>query len=211
MSDTSLSPDSTPLPEEFLNWQIELRHYTMSERKGSPHVGVAPLLTVTRPGRTPAATTHSIICGLLPAPELLGAKTAEFRSLYEESVAEGDRVTYDRGIEYLEHYYSDPEGFDRRSISTILATDSPAVAALRDEPRCSLIFYVFDLMNQSEIEKFRCLQLDCRAEIHTSGPVFENVWWHNRLFHGRAEDSVVIQFHHRRTFDTRFGSLTRVS
>ncbi len=210
MSDTSRPSDSTPLPAEFLDWQIELRHHTMVERKGSPHVGVAPLLTVSRPGRTPAATTHSIICGLLPAPEQLEVKTADFRKLYEETVSEGERVTYSRGIDYLQQYYADTEGFDTHSITTILAEDSPAVTALEAEPRCSLVFYVFDLMNQSAIGKYRCLQLDCRASIHASGPVFENVWWHNRLFHGSADDSVVVQFHHLRTFNTRFGELTEV-
>ena len=105
MSDASHPSDSNPLPEEFLKWQVELRHHTMLKRKGSPHVGVAPLLSVSQPGRTPPATIHSIICGLLPTPELLEVKTGESRNLCEEAVAEGDRGTYDRGIEYLEHYY----------------------------------------------------------------------------------------------------------
>ena len=211
MLDTVRSSNSTPLPIDFLRWQVELRRHTMIERKGSPHVGVAPLLSVRRPGRTPSVTTHSIICGLLPAPDQLAAKTEEFRRLYEESVPNGARVTYDRGIEYLTGYYENIETFDTHSISTLLAEDSPAVLALKAEPRCSLIFYVFDLVDQSEIGRFRCLQLDCRAEVHAKGPVYDNVWWHNTLFHGKADGSVVIQFHHRRTYDTRFGELTEIT
>ena len=210
MLDTILPKNDSPLPIDFLRWQVDLRRHTMLERKGSPHIGVAPLLSVRRPGRTPSVTTHSIICGLLPAPDRLVQKTDEFRSLYEEAAPEGARSTYDRGIEYLKNYYEDLAEFDPNSITTLLSEDSPAVLALKAEPRCSLVFYVFDLVDQSDIGRFRCNQLDCRAEIRTSGPVYDNVWWHNTLFHGKADGSVVIQFHHRRTFDTRFGDLTPV-
>jgi hypothetical protein len=33
------------------------------------------------------------------------------------------------------------------------------------------------------------------------------VWWHNTLFHGKADHAVVVRFRHRRTLDTRFGGL----
>ena len=205
----SLQPsDITPLPLDFLRWQVELRRHTMLEHNGFPQVGVAPLLSVQQPGRTPSVTTHSIICGLLPAPDQIEAKTGDFRRLYEAAAPDGANSAYDRGIEYLKSYYENPEDFDPQSITTLLGEDSPATLALRAEPRCSLIFYVFALGDQTDIGRFRCLQLDCSAEIHTSGPAYENVWWHNTLFHGKGEGSVVIQFHHRRTFDTAFGGLT---
>lgn len=203
------SRNGIPLPEEFLRWQVDLRRHTMIERNGSPHPGVAPLLSVQWSGRKPAVTTHSIICGLLPAPELLAEKTAEFKQLYEET-APDEKATYARGIDYLKRYYREPSHFDPTSISSMLAGASPAIRALEAEPSCSLVFYVFDLADQTDIGRFRCLQLDCSAEIHRSGAVFDNVWWHNRLFHGDRADSVVLQFHHQGTFDTGFGSLTRV-
>ncbi len=196
-----------PLPAEFLRWQVMLRRHTMEESHGAPHAGVAPLLSVRRPGRTPAVTSHSIICGILPAPRLLERKTEEFRRLYEETIPHGARRTYDAGIEYLRAYYQRPEDFDRDSITTLLAEDSDAVVALRAEPRCSLVFYVFDLNDKSEVGRFRCLQVDCHAEIHISGPVYDNVWWHNTLFHGKDDGAVVIRFRHRRTLDTSFGGL----
>lgn len=199
-----------PLPPEFLRWQVRLRRHSMEERHGSPHVGVAPLLSVRRTGRVPAVTTHSIICGLLPAADRLEARTLEFRGLYEESIPEGARHAYDRGVAYLHDYYEDPATFDPCSVTTLLPETSEAILGLRAEPRCSLIFYVFDLQDRSEIGRFRCLQLDCRAELHTSGPVYDNVWWHNTMFHGKASDSVVVRFGHRRTFDTRFGGLEAV-
>ena len=199
-----------PLPTDFLEWQVALRRQTMEERNGSPHAGVAPLLSVRRPGRTPAVTTHSIICGILPAPDQLERKTEEFRRIYEENIPRGSRPTYDRGIEYMRGYYREARDFDPDSITTLLAEDSPATVALQAEPRCSLVFYVFDLVDQSEVGRFRCLQLDCHAEVHSSGPVYDNVWWHNTLFHGKAEESVVVRFHHRRTLDTRFGGLEEV-
>ena len=82
--------------------------------------------------------------------------------------------------------------------------------ALRAEPACALVFYVFDLDDRSEEGRFRCLQLDCRAEVLEDGPVFDNVWWHNTLFHGKVDEHVVVHFVHQRTCDTRFGGLDAV-
>jgi hypothetical protein len=200
-----------PLPREFLEWQVALRRHTMEERRGAPHAGVAPLLTVRRPGGALGVTTHSIICGILPAPDKLAAKTEEFRRLYEETIPAGAKATYDRGIAYLRGYYSaSADDFDPGSLSTLLPDDNPAILALRAEPRCCLVFYVFALDDRTEIGRFRCLQLDCAAEVLTAGPVYDNVWWHNTLFHGKAENHTVIHFRHRRTLDTRFGGLEEV-
>jgi hypothetical protein len=82
------------------------------------------------------------------------------------------------------------------------------VEALRAEPACSLLFYVFDLRDRSEIGSFRCWQLDCRAELHERGEVFDNVYWHNALFHGLEEERVVVQFVHERAWNTQFGSFS---
>lgn len=202
---------SNPLPADFLTWQVRVRAYTMEERNGAPHVGVAPLLTVRRAGFHLGVTSHSIICGLLPRPELLAAKTAEFRQLFESTIAQGARITYDQGIAYLKDYYQDPTDFDTHSITTLLRADSPIVQALRTEDRCQLVFYVFNLTDRTEVGRLRCLQLDCRAEVLSSGPVYDNVWWHNTLFHGEAEESVVIHFHHQQTYDTCFGKLEAVA
>jgi hypothetical protein len=183
----------------------------MEQQHGAPHAGVAPLVLVRAPGVLPGTTAHSIICGLLPRPDLLDAKTKEFRELYESGVDEGARVVYDRGIEYLKSYYTDAGAFDRSSITTLLSKDSPVVRALRADPLCALVFYVFDLRERGEVGRFRCLQLCCRAEVLEDGPVYENVWWHNTLFHGMAEDHVVVHFRHQETWDTRFGRFERVA
>jgi hypothetical protein len=200
-------PAAHPLPEGFLDWQVKLRLHTMEERHGAPHAGVAPLVTVRRPGAALGVTTHSVICGLLAEPGKLAERTKEFRSLYEGSIAAGARAVYDRGIAYMKHYYRDAAGFDAASITTLLAEQSPLVEALRAEPECALLFYVFDLTDRSEVGRFRCLQLDCSAEVVEDGPVYENVWWHNALFHGPVDDHVVIHFRHQRSWDTRFGAL----
>ena len=200
-----------PLPPEFLEWQVALRLWTMEQQHGAPHVGVAPLVVVGAPGVGPGASVHSIICGLLPRADALAEKTKEFRELYEGGVGEGARAVYDRGIEYLKRYYAVADGFDRASVTTLLADDSPVVRALRAEPRCALVFYIFDLRERGELGKLRCLQLCCRAEVLADGPVFENVWWHNTLFHGKAEDHVVVHFRHEETWDTRFGRFDRVA
>jgi hypothetical protein len=202
--------EGRPLPPEFLEWQVKLRLWTMENQHGAPHVGVAPLVVVRAPGVGLGSSAHSIICGLLARPDLLEAKTKEFRELYESGVAEGARAVYDRGIEYLKGYYRDPEAFDRTSITTLLAKDSPVVRALRADALCALVFYVFDLRERGEIGRFRCLQLSGRAEVLEDGPVYDNVWWHNTLFHGMAEDHVVVHFHHLESFDTRFGRFDRV-
>ena len=55
-----------PFPEEFLAWQVELRRRTMEENRGAPRAGVAPLVTVRRPGAWLEVSTHSIIGGSLP-------------------------------------------------------------------------------------------------------------------------------------------------
>jgi hypothetical protein len=198
---------STPLPDEFLEWQVALRRHTMEARNGSPHVGVAPLLLVRRPGAGPGVTAHSIICGLLPAEDRLARKTEEFRAIYEQGRAEGARAVYDRGIEYLRGYYDDTAAFDPTTVTTLLGRDTPATVALRADPKCALVFHVFDMDDKSEIGRLRCLQLDCRAELHESGPVYDNVWWHNTLFHGMVEDSVVVRFRHQGSWDTLFGGL----
>ncbi|HEY8516758.1 MAG TPA: hypothetical protein VIS07_14715 [Candidatus Binatia bacterium] len=198
---------TTMLPEEFLDWQVRLRRWTMEERNGSPHVGVAPLLLVRRPGVGPGASAHAIVCGLLPAEDQLEKKTAEFRAIYEGAAAEGARAIYDRGIAYMRDYYTSTEGFDPTSITTLLPRDSAAVVALRADFRCALVFHVFDMDDKSELSRLRCQQFNCRAEIHESGPVYENVWWHNALFHGKVEDHVVVRFRHQSSYDTLFGGL----
>lgn len=200
-----------PLPQEFLAWQVALRAHTMAERNGAPHVGVAPLVTVRQVGSPLGVSTHSIICGLLPRPDLLAVKTAEFRQLYESTKGRGSRATYDAGIEYLKAYYVSPDLFDPDSITTMVRADSPLAVALAADPRCHLLFYVFHLGQETGLDRFRCLELHCRAELHKSGPVFDNVWWHNTLFHGKDDSSVVARFRHLAAFDTRFGRLESVA
>lgn len=198
------------LPDEFLEWQVLLRHFTMEARNGAPHVGVAPLLLVRRPGVGPGVTAHSIVCGLLPADEQLARKTEEFRSIYEDGRADGARAIHDRGIAYLRDYYRDAAAFDRTTVTTLLPQDAAATVALRAEPRCALVFHVFDTEDQTEVGRLRCLQVNCRAELHGSGPVYDNVWWHNALFHGMVEDHVVVRFRHQSTYDTQFGGFAAV-
>ena len=202
--------DGSPLPEEFLEWQVLLRHFTMEARNGSPHVGVAPLLLVRQPGIGPGVTAHSIICGLLPAEHALARKTGEFRAIYEEGRHDGARAIYDRGIAYLRDYYRDPSAFAADSVTTLLPRDAAAVVALRADARCALVFHVFDMDDRSEVGRLRCLQLNCRAELHEAGPVYDNVWWHNALFHGKVEDNVVVRFRHQDSWDTQFGGLVQV-
>jgi hypothetical protein len=147
-----------------------------------------------------------VICGLLARPELLAEKTKEFRALYEGGIAEGSRAVYDRGIAYLKNYYTSAADFDAGSITTLLHKKLPLVDALRAEPRCALVFYVFDLTDRSEEGRFRCLHLDCSAEVLERGAVYDNVWWHNTIFHGPADEHVVVHFRHRASWDTRFGA-----
>ena len=199
-----------PLPQAFLEWQVALRKRTMLEDNGAPHAGVAPLVVVRQPGLALGVSAHSIICGLLPRQDMLAAKTAEFRELYESGIGEGARVVYDRGIEYLKPYYEDADDFDPHSVTTLLPRKLPLVDALRAESRCALLFYVFDLMDRSEEGRFRSLHLDCEAAVLDGGEVYDNVWWHNTLFHGPADEHVVVHFRHRRSWDTRFGAFDEV-
>lgn len=200
-----------PLSPDFLRWQVRLRAHTMAERGGAPHAGVAPLLTVRRPGFPLAVTTHSIICGVLPHPDLLAQKTEEFRDLYRRHVGAGARELYDRGIEYLKGYYRDEAAFDPGSLTTLTSSESPLCRALSADPRCQLLFYVFDLDDRTEIGRSRCLQLDCQADVYRKGAVYDNVWWHNAIFHGEVADAAVIRFRHLRTHDTQFGQLQKVA
>lgn len=201
---------NTPMPTEFLEWQVKLRHWTMLNRHGAPHVGVAPVVSVQQPGVGPGMTMHSIICGLLPHPDQVDAKTREFRELYESHADEGARGIYDAGIAYLKRYYQSAADFDAYTITSLLHKDAAVVQALRANPSCALLFYVFDLDNRTEEGRFRCLQLNCHAEVHDGGPLFDNVWWHNAVFHGKLDDQVMLRFLHRSTYDTRFGGLEAV-
>ncbi|MGH0033463.1 MAG: hypothetical protein ACQGVK_00400 [Myxococcota bacterium] len=196
---------STPMPADLLEWQVRLRDHTMHARNGAPHVGVAPLLSVRAPGSPSGCESYSIICGLLPREDLLEDRTRAFREIYEKHVEEGARTVYDHGVTYLKNYYTDPGEFDPTSITTLLQKDLPVVEALRADPRCALVFYVFDLQARDELERLRTTQLDGEAEVLTEGPVYDNVWWHNTLFHGPADDHVIIHFRHRASLDTRFG------
>jgi hypothetical protein len=211
MPTTAHQIDARPLAEEFLAWQVELRAATMNDRQGMPHAGVAPLLTVKRPPSPLGVSTHSIICGILPRRSDLERKTAEFRALYEANAPKGARAVYDEGIAYLRGYYGSREDFAPSSVTTLLDGDSDLVRALAAEPRCQLVFYVFDLQERSNVGRFRCLTLEAVAEIHRSGPVFENVWWHNTLFHGKLEGAAVIEFHHQATYDTGWGKHDRLA
>jgi hypothetical protein len=204
------SPPSVPLPDSFLAWQVELRRRTMIDSQGAPRAGVAPLVTVRRPGAGLDVSTHSIICGLLPHPRTLAAKTDEFRQLYERWAPDGAKAIYDAGIEYLRHYYQDTGDFDPESVTTLVDGESDLALALGAEPRCTLLFYVFDLVDRTPVGRFRCLELDCTAELHRDGPVFDNVWWHNTLFHGKQDRAVVVRFRHHATHDTAFGKYERV-
>lgn len=198
-----------PMPRELLEWQVALRRHTMETRHGAPHAGVAPLVTVRHPGG-PGFVSSSVICGLLPHPSQLEAKTREFRELYESGVAEGARAVYDRGIQYLLGYYRSADDFDPESITTMLPKQAPLVEALRAEPHCALVFHVFDLADRSEVGRMRCLQLDGHAEVLESGPVYDNVWWHNTLFHGSSDAQAVVHFRHEASYDTRFGTLEAI-
>ena len=200
-----------PLPADLLEWQVALRRWTMLESHGAPHAGVAPLLIVRQPGLAVGVSAHSIICGLLPRAEALDAKTREFRALYEDGIAAGARAVYDRGIAYLESYYLSAADFDPGAVTTLLPRKLPVVDALRAESRCALVFYVFALTDKSEVGRFRCLHIDATAEVLESGPVYENVWWHNTLFHGPADEHVVVHFRHRGTWDTRFGAFDELA
>jgi hypothetical protein len=195
------------MPRAFLDWQVAVRLHTMRERNGEPHAGVAPLVAVKRGGMKSGVAVHSIICGLLPRPDLLEKKTLEFREIYESGISDGARAVYDRGITYLGAYYRSGEDFDPESITTLLRGDAPVVQALRAQPSCALVFYVFDLGDKSEVGRFRCLQLDVEAEVLERGPIFDNVWWHNTLFHGKTDGTVVVHFRHVGSWDTRFGAL----
>jgi len=189
---------------------VALRHHTMVERNGAPHVGVAPLLTVKSPATALGVLSHSVICGLLPRENRLEASTKEFRRICETAIERGARERYDAGIQMLLSYYESADDFDPTSITTLLPKDLPVVTALRAAPACSLVFYVFDLTERSEIGRMRCLDYSGRAEVLQEGPVYDNVWWHNTMFHGEAEDAVVIRFHHQATHDTRFGQMERL-
>jgi hypothetical protein len=199
-----------PLPADFLEWQVALRRWTMLETHGAPHAGVAPLVIARQPGLALGVSAHSIICGLLPRAERLESKTREFRDLYEEGVGDGARAVYDRGVAYLKDYYRDAADFDPAAVTTLLHRKLPVVDALRAESSCALVFYVFALAERSEVGRFRCLHVDATAEVLESGPVHDNVWWHNTLFHGPADEHVVVHFRHRGTWDTRFGALDEV-
>jgi hypothetical protein len=199
-----------PLPTEFLEWQVKLRHWTMLERHGSPHAGVAPLCCVRQPGLGPGVSMHSIICGLLPRTDTLPAKTRDFRALYEDHAEGGARAVYDAGVEYLKGYYRTAADFDPTTITSLLHRDAMVVRALRANASCALLFYVFDLDDHSEEGRFRCLQLNCRAELHEDGALFDNVWWHNAVFHGKLDEQVMVRFVHQGTYDTRFGGLDPV-
>jgi hypothetical protein len=183
----------------------------MFDQNGAPHPGVAPLVLARQPGLALGVSAHSVICGLLPRADLLAAKTREFRTLYEDAIAEGSRKVYDRGIAYLKGYYAGAETFDPTSITTLLHRKLPLVDALRAESRCALVFTVFDLVDRSEEGRLRCLHLDCSAEVLERGDVYDNVWWHNTIFHGPADEHVVVHFRHRASWDTRFGAFDSLS
>ena len=199
------------LPKEFLDWQVALRRHTMLERNGSPHIGVVPVVVARRSGVGMGVVSHSIVCGLLPAPEILDQKTQEFRELYEGGIEEGSRAVYDGGITYLKDYYESSDAFDSESVTTLLPEKLALVETLRVEPRCSLVFNTFDTDLPKEIGGVRCYQIDVIAEIHSEGPVYDNVWWHNTIFHGMADDHVVVRFRHESSCDTRFGALSSLS
>jgi hypothetical protein len=202
-----MATQAKPLPKEFLTWQVALRHHTMVARNGAPHIGVVPTVIVKHPGLQLGVASHSIVCGLLPHERLLEAKTNEFRTLYESHSGSGARKLYDQGIEYLLDYYQSTDDFDPGSITSLLPKDAELVKALRAEPSCSLVFNVFEPSEPAEIGSPRCTQIEAAVDVLESGPVYENVWWHNTLFHGPADEHVVLHFKHRRSWDTRFGGL----
>jgi len=196
-----------PLPKELLDWQVALRRYTMVSRNGAPHIGVVPTVLAKHPGLILGVASHSIVCGLLPHERLLEAKTQEFRSLYEKYSEKGARALYDAGIEYLLDYYESSSGFDASSLTSLLPEDAELVRALRAEPNCSLVFNVFEPSEPAEIGAPRCTQIEANVDVLIDGPVYENVWWHNTLFHGPADEHVVLRFRHQRSWDTRLGGL----
>ena len=87
----------------------------------------------------------------------------------------------------------------------LLPVKTPLVDALNAEPRCALLFHVFDPQDKTQVGGMRCQQIDAQAEVLEKGPVYDNVWWHNSLFHGPADGCAVIRFRHERSWDTRFG------
>ena len=202
-----MASEPNPLPREFLNWQVALRLHTMRERNGAPHVGVVPTVAVKRPGSHLGVVQHSIVSGLLPNRRVLAVRTEEFQSLYESHIAGGARAVYDKGVDYLLGYYAECDDFDPGSITSLVPLDSPLVEALRAESKCSLVFNVFSTEDPGTLGQPRCLQIDCRVDVLSSGPVYDNVWWQNTIFQGMADEHVVLHFKHQRSWDTRFGGL----
>jgi hypothetical protein len=88
-----------------------------------------------------------------------------------------------------------------------MAADTEHHGAPRGGLACALLFYVFDLDDKSEEGRFRCIQVNCTAELHERGALYDNVWWHYALFHGKVDGHVVVQFLHQSTYDTGFGAL----
>lgn len=199
--------EPTPLPKEFLNWQVALRRHTMTERNGAPHIGVVPTVCVKRPGAHLGVIQHSIVCGLLPHPRLRAGKTQAWKQLYEGRIEDGARAVYDAGIAHLIDYYVSSDDFDPGSITSLVPRDCPLVDALVADPRCALVFNVFSTDDPDSLGNPRCNQLDCVVDVLEEGEVYDNVWWHNTLFHGMADEHVVLHFKHQRSWDTRFGGL----
>lgn len=203
----SLLDRETPLPPEILDWQVRLRAWTVEKRRGAPHSGVVPLVLVAQPGIAPGFTAHSIVCGLLPRRDRLDQRTRELREIYESGIYDGAKSVFDRGLAYLRNYYRSPEDFDPASITALVPAGCELVRALRAEPLCALVFHVFEVGTDAPGGAMRTQQLSMRAEVLGSGPVFDNVWFHHALFHGSADEHVVLCFRHRHSYDVRFGRL----
>lgn len=199
----------SPLPAGFLSWQVELCAWTVRERMGVPHAGVAPLVLVDRRDTEPRVSAHSVVCNLLQNERHLEPTTLAFREIYERHINDGSRAVLDAGLVYLEHYYGAPDRFDQDSLTTLVPARSVLATGLRAAPECALVFHVFDLDSRAPGVPVRCQQLFCTSELHVDGPVYENAWRHNALFHGLVDDHVVVRFRHRHSFEGHFGRWER--
>ena len=185
-----------PLPKEFLDWQVapaSLHTMTRAQRRAAHRGGADRRDRAASVAWASVWSSHSVVCGLLPHPRLLDGKTHEFeralRGRTSTTVPEGRLRRRHRVPARLLRLGTDD--FDPGHHHHACSPKNCAIWSTRCAPTrsCSARLQRIQRGLDPDSTLAACAARRSTATVRRStrtAPVYDNVWWHNTLFHGNG-------------------------
>ena len=193
--------------------RCSLRAWTMDARNGSPHVGVAPLLTVAQPGRRPgrrdAQRSSAACCRAADRLDAIPPSSAASTSAAPRAARARSTTAASSTCSATT---SDVDAFDPTSDHLAAAERCRrACEALRAD--AALRARLLRLRPRRQV-RGAAASAACRStaapSCTTQGPSTTTSGGTTRSSTGSSTDHVMVRFRHESSYDTRFGALDRL-